>query len=149
MVEKTLRIVERPLRCRIHYVVEKLLRGGHSIWVNNKSEALHLTPLSSLKWRRNGADSDLCNQLMSGPSAESCLIFFLFSIVIDNNGILYSIVICRKSEYCLLITWLLIKKSVYFVYTLFFTFSSHFRSMECLLFLERQVIEWKTRIARL
>ena len=51
-------------------------------------------------------------QLESGPSPQSCLNFLLFSIVKDNNSLLYSIVIFEKSEPWLLIDSLLIKKKM-------------------------------------
>ena len=48
------------------------------------------------------------------PSPESCLNFLLFSIVEDNNTLLYSIVNFEKSEPWLLIDWLFIEKMCVF-----------------------------------
>ena len=49
-------------------------------------------------------------QLRSSLSTESCLIFLLFSIVIENNSLLYSIVIYKELSTELLIDQLLIEK---------------------------------------
>ena len=75
---------------------------------SNENNANHAKYLIFSKFSRIRREITTC------PSPESCLHFLLFSIVKDNNTLLYSIVSFEKSEPWLLIDWLFIEKMCVF-----------------------------------
>ena len=90
----------------------KLTRFAMKLCQSNEINANHAKFLIFSKFSRRR--QLIRREKTTCPSPESCLHFIWFSIVKDNNTLLYSSVNFEKSEPWLLIDWLFIEKMCVF-----------------------------------